>query len=124
MVTGGDTPMGPQGIPDDLPADPGASMRPESTTESITDANPQLRATMIMGADLGPDFETTQAQPSAYLLRREVGRGAFGEVWEAVQVALKRVVAVKRPRTPDGDTDSERLEQSRVAELLFKKEAL
>lgn len=41
------------------------------------------------------------AQPQ-YHLRRVVGRGGMGEVWEAVQCSLGRVVAVKRLRERTG----------------------
>ncbi|MGI8907116.1 MAG: protein kinase domain-containing protein [Candidatus Sumerlaeaceae bacterium] len=110
-------------LPDNLPREPSESMRPGLGSDSNTWTDPLLRLRAMMGQDL-EDALAVRSDPSAYVLRREVGHGTFGEVLEAVQVALHRVVAVKRPRSPQGTSDQDRADQSRIAELLFHKEAL
>jgi serine/threonine protein kinase len=122
-VSGDDRTTPPAGIPPDLPDDPSSSLRPRRSDDPQTSTDPQMQARMLLGNDL-EELARVRKDPSAYILRREVGHGTFGEVLEAVQVALHRVVAVKRPRTPAASTDSERADQSRLAALLFHKEAL
>jgi len=62
--------------------------------------------------------------PASYELRKIVGRGGMGEVWEAVQVALGRTVAVKRLRreSPDGRGLSPETLVER--EVEFRREAV
>ncbi len=62
--------------------------------------------------------------PSAYRMRRIVGEGGFGQVWESVQQTLGRVIAVKRLRA---DHFAERKHDSKALRYLeksFRQEAL
>jgi serine/threonine protein kinase len=60
----------------------------------------------------------------AFNLKRKVGQGAFGEVWEATQSTLGRTVAVKRLRNSIFLGEEDRVEKVRLLELEFRQEAL
>lgn len=84
----------------------------------IRDDNPTA---CTVGPDDSPLEEMERQSRPAYVLRREVSAGTFGEVWEAVQLTLRRVVAVKRPRTPGPDGLSDGWQQ---IEHEFLREAM
>lgn len=95
--SGADEPGAPLGRPPaDLPQSPGLSYRPrtEPGSNAETIARPE-------GADARREPSPTPSPGedlAGYKLVRVVGRGAMGEVWEAVQPGLWRRVAVKRLR--------------------------
>ncbi|MBI5155510.1 protein kinase, partial [Candidatus Poribacteria bacterium] len=62
--------------------------------------------------------------PSPYLLRRRLGTGGFGEVWEAIQESLGRVIAVKRIRQDLWEQAADNEWRDRHLEVLFRQEAL
>lgn len=71
------------------------------------------------GAGLG---ENPRSTATGYVLRKKVAEGGHGEVWEAVQGSLNRIVAIKRIRTKharSGET-----EKLRAFEQLFRQEAV
>ncbi|MBX7244768.1 MAG: protein kinase [Candidatus Sumerlaeaceae bacterium] len=118
-----DDPLGPGAPPPDLPNDPHSSLRPPSV-QTWAPMDPGLFSTALRDAAVAGDIKVEPGDPNAFLLRKEIGSGTFGEVWEAVQVVLNRVVAVKRPKPPEGTTEAEREDASRLAQLIFRQEAL
>ena len=99
--------------PPGLPADPRSSHRPPPTPFADTPVHGPMREwwlnTDTPAADSRPasgaagGVSDIARRHQAYQLRRAVGRGTFGEVWEAVQVRLNRIVAVKKPRDHAGE---------------------
>ena len=81
---------------------------------------------LAAGTD-GPAAQPTAAAGVApsYRLLKPIARGGMGDVWEAVQTSLGRVVAVKqmraRPAATPGSTDED---DSRRRLLAFRQEAL
>jgi serine/threonine protein kinase len=110
-------------LPEGLPAEPQNSFDPaksavlEGRSElpsgiHLQDTVPVLANWAVQAAQrLSEASDSTTADPpvpaddttdaiATFRLAHQIGRGGFGEVWEAVQVSLGRVVAVKRLR-PD-----------------------
>jgi serine/threonine protein kinase/tetratricopeptide (TPR) repeat protein len=69
--------------------------------------------------DLGDTFP-----PNSFLYRKIIGQGGFGEVWEAVQVSLGRVVALKCIRQDLVEMGEREPDKGRYLELTFRQEAL
>jgi serine/threonine protein kinase len=94
-------------VPGDLPPDPTESLRPTEHTASETLAKlipPEMPSSAETGVITGSKAARIQdaaaaARGAAYVLREVIARGGHGEVWDAVQVALNRRVAVKRIRS-------------------------
>ncbi len=109
-----------------LPSDPGG------TFDSICGPRPALALTEDSAAPThGPgswlrpsqdDPPPAQGTPTPadppYVVIRRVGRGGFGEVWEAVQTALNRKVAIKHLHLKAEDE-----QEARELEQLFRHEA-
>lgn len=68
-------------------------------------------------------LERIAASPSAFELKKPFARGGSGEIWEAVQNSLGRIVAVKRLRRQTVSDDAP-IEDSKKKVLAFKQEAL
>ncbi len=72
-------------------------------------------------------IQRTQPVPTSasFHLRRVVGRGGYGEVWEAVQSSLGRIVAVKRIRRDQLErAREERPLEAALIEAEFRQEAV
>lgn len=123
-----------------MPEDTSQSWRPVPPSESSDKAEAYFRETRIIDSEATTDgapvlspskrLETTTspAEPAhesleaSYHLRRVIGQGGQGEIWQAVQVVLDRQVAVKRIRSKWYEGQSK--ETIRSLEIAFKKEAL
>ncbi len=127
-------------IPDDMTGDPHISYRPPETRVGKTsipatavrptglsqtkillpkwkiERDLSATAELKLDADIPPD--------TAYALRCVVGEGGFGEVWQAVQTALGRVVAVKRMREDLIKLQQNKPENIEQMEDDFRREAL
>jgi len=126
-------------IPKNLPADTLASFDPRRVEEFGSDsvelpsfqsdsvlAIPSVTKWMPLAAQghttmkahdlLNPEIE--------YDTVKEIGRGGFGEVWEAVQTSLDRVVAVKRLRRDRFQNATVSRGYTRHMEEAFRREAM
>ena len=85
--------------------DPRSSWRPEPS-EEYSERLARAFSSLAEGQDAGgADGESGEilkgglaSGHAAYRLRKAVAEGGHGEIWEAVQVSLNRVVAIKRVR--------------------------
>lgn len=114
------------------PDDPAVTYNPERTqvAPSPGDASAgrddgPVAADLAAWALVRPDAQppATMERP-VYRLGRIVGTGGFGEVWQAVQVSLGRVVALKRPRRGAALPDRLTAATARLGAHLFRQEAL
>lgn len=85
--------------PSDLPEDPESSLRSQSSgTDGPLIESGRGSSSWRLRLEDGAQGDRDSGEECSYILRRRVGRGGMGEVWEALQVSLGRVVAVKRVR--------------------------
>jgi len=100
-----------RGAPADLPAEPLASYNPTIVRRGPREGPDELIETIAYRPPASSDEvnqpsktgvlkpgEASQAEALGFKMIRMVGRGGMGEVWEAIQRRLGRVVAVKRLR--------------------------
>jgi serine/threonine protein kinase len=119
-------------IPNDLPDDPDISYRPapvETTPPrpASDTRRPEIPRWLLDTNSPHRRREDTPREihdPTPFCLVRVVGEGGFGEVWEAIQLSLGRMVAVKRLRDDLFQQSKESTGQRRELEVLFRREAL
>ena len=131
-------------VPKDLPEDGGLSYRPDDALANrpIRAAAEEALATMSFNqmkvegagterssqADAPPKAvvaaATAASQPPAYSLRRMIGEGGFGEVWEARQNSLTRTVAIKRLREDLLESSQADEKKTKAFRQSFCEEAL
>jgi len=81
-----------------------------------------LETAVARGHVMGSLFGDAQLEPQLgrYRLRRLLGRGAHGRVFEGYDPELDRVVAIKVAHEPDGTDDEARAMRNREARALAK----
>lgn len=81
-----------------------------------------LETAVARGQVMGSLFGDAQPEPrlGRYRLRRLLGRGAHGRVFEAHDPELDRVVAIKVAHEPDGSDDTTREIRDREAQALAR----
>jgi len=122
----------PDGVPVDLPGNSLSSYDPKDRLRrKSADAKPvpPLSAWSIDHVEKpaggeAPSPEAGEAAPITFHLRRIIGRGGMGEVWEAVQSSLGRVVAVKRLKADLLEAASSKPGRKELHLEAFRQEAL
>ncbi|MBI5154748.1 serine/threonine protein kinase, partial [Candidatus Poribacteria bacterium] len=115
--------------PPDAPRDPSETYNPQHHhAHGPISTEEEARMLTRWVLESAEDIEVARhAEPtaSAYMLRRIVARGGMGEIWEAMQASMGRVVAIKRIREDVyGEAASEGPGSERFVELSFRQEAL
>lgn len=121
-------------VPEDLPEDCGLSYDPLRTRLGVVTLSVLERDAIefLKSQNLEPEDQKRQADAmresahSVFRLKTRVGQGGFGEVWEATQQSLQRVVAVKRLRKDllDETSEEDRKKTKDALERSFRQEAL
>ncbi|MDK2971852.1 MAG: hypothetical protein PWP23_1607 [Candidatus Sumerlaeota bacterium] len=116
-------------LPEDLPADPTATYsRQRIPSRQWTDHHTPATGLPVWSTEV---LSRTGATPRPagdtacnFILRECVGQGGFGEVWEAVQVSLGRLVAVKQIQEKHYTVLKAPEEEQAVLEYQFRQEAI
>lgn len=96
---------------------------PEETFEpKKTEILGRARSGSEVPASGAVQAEPRTSLPGSYSLKRVVGRGGMGEVWEATQTSLDRPVAVKRVRKDLGSSLT--VPEFQTMSRMFHEEAL
>lgn len=91
--------------PDALPQ-ASAKLPPLSTWAVATQADETQTFAQVPSTEAAHTLETDADSAVAYRLLQQIGRGGMGEVWEAEQASLGRVIAVKRLRVDGAAQES------------------
>jgi serine/threonine protein kinase len=114
-------------LPPGMPADPRVSYNPTRLTFDDLDLEPARGTVTEMDvAEAGREsgITVTEKVTHGYELRRIIGRGGFGEVWEGIQHSLHRVIAIKRVREDIYTIAKEHSRSNSFCEQGFRQEAL
>ncbi|MCB2154255.1 serine/threonine-protein kinase [bacterium] len=121
-----------KGAPEDLPRDSSQTYNPAKTTAVYSNPDVpigEMRKTLpLWETEASGDLPEHPALPHVtlgrnFVLRELIGKGGFGEVWEALQVSLGRTIAVKRMKHQfDDEPHSSRYLEH--LEFTFHQEAL
>lgn len=125
-------------VPEGLPLDPSMTFNPTRVGLDFSDlapliapgeAIPNKSATDATAVSLDDVSTPAMAPPTpprsdAFTLKKVIGRGGFGEIWEGTQSCLGRVIAVKRLRDDIYERSKSSAECSEHYQTTFRHEAL
>ncbi len=121
-----------KGLPDSLPQDPeftynpSRAFSPDETHTAATFLSPDSKdfhdAPTNMAAP-SADALPLAANSEEFQFVRLLGRGGFGEVWEAIQLKLRRAVAVKKLRRDKAELAAADSRESAEFDRSFREEA-
>lgn len=126
-------------VPKNLPEDTLATFNPELLAMVRESGLPEterwtakeVREPTEITSDMSAGIGSTPSNPllpetiaAGYRLHRVIARGGFGEIWEATQEVLSRVVAVKRLRQDLIDANHSNPDRLNYLENAFRQEAL
>lgn len=115
-----------ESIPAGMPDAPALSWQSRSGAPGTMRPMEEIACTLsrwdVTEVAAGPIPGASFRSEPEYILRKRIGRGGMGEVWEALQVSLGRVVAVKSMIPQPGSEGSNAEKSRRLA--MFRQEAL
>lgn len=121
-------------IPPDLPQDPDETYGMQEPLDAPRPNHGAMKSTMTHRtpsvfrvkpgeASLAVNGAPPVADP-AFVLRKKIGEGGHGLVWQAVQTSLGRTIAIKTMKLTPGGGSRPSQTNSRQMELIFKQEAI